>query len=82
MPYEMRCPDYPEKHKRFKTTAVVREVWVVDKDGAYLDTAGVDEIIERPNMRHEWVCYECGAKAVLLQYIESATEPVVALGTH
>lgn len=75
----VRCPECPEKHKRFVTTAHVVEEWVVNERGDYQDTKGVLEVVHRPDPGNHWHCYECGADAIVMDL----SQPVVALaGAH
>jgi hypothetical protein len=79
MEIAVRCPDHPEKHKRFIATAHVVEEWVVDEKGNFQDTKGVLEVVHRPDPNNYWYCYECGAAA---QVTTTEKSNVISLGMH
>ena len=56
------CPTNPEEHDKFLTETKVRQMWVVNGEGAYVST--FDEcttVLEKPE---RLVCMECDAEAV------------------
>jgi hypothetical protein len=60
----MICPTDPS-HQRFLTSAHVAQVWVVDPDGDWLETAeDCTDITSWPDRQNAWVCQECGEEAV------------------
>ena len=51
---------------RFITSAHVMQDWLVDETGMFLDVAqdGL-EVSSPPNPLNLWICYECGASAIV-----------------
>jgi hypothetical protein len=56
------CPK-DSTHKRFITTVIVQESWVLDEEGNQLATLARLEVA--PNYSTPWTCAECGQPAIL-----------------
>lgn len=50
-------------HARFITAAHVRQDWVVDRAGNFLDVVSTTETVHGPDPEQVWVCAVCGAQA-------------------
>jgi len=58
------CPHNPE-HRSFITVAHVSEDWKVDERGNWIETLETLETVAKPDPGNEWVCFTCGAVAIV-----------------
>lgn len=57
------CPNNRE-HDRFITTAQVKQDWIVDENGNFIETSdNCSDILEHPTKYNIWICEECGVEA-------------------
>lgn len=65
MKLKATCPDNPE-HKTFISSATVRQVWVVDETGDFIEEVDASfSVTKYPSTDDVWTCQTCGAEAMV-----------------
>lgn len=59
------CP-FNYQHREFYVEVVVKERWVVDPDGDFIDMKEFIEVVKNPDAGDIWICAKCGAHAEFL----------------
>lgn len=59
-----KCPNNPEEHTQFMTTAHEVHDWVVDPNGNFIEDKGCTEVAHKPDQDNIWTCTTCGAEAI------------------
>jgi hypothetical protein len=68
------CPA-DSSHKTFHTAATIREIWVVDERGNYVNNQDGDgTVISHPSMNSEWTCATCGSVALTVDSEQAALQ--------
>lgn len=58
------CPNNKD-HKKFITSAIVIEDWVVDENGNFSELGGESQVMKAPSIYNDWICADCGERALI-----------------
>ena len=74
------CPKHPNC-KRFYTTVVVEQEWLVNSEGKLLEVYRDLDVLQGPRAGVNWYCYECG-RIIKITEKETCEQTMTVVSTN